>query len=99
LPGLDHIVEPALVGERQYRSGSPKLDVAVQGSQLAIGELAGVALLQLIEHRSASSFGLQHQPLADFVPDGFEWILARAVGTRSFELLAATILPPLTGAG
>src|SRR4029453_18319817 len=78
LPSLDHLVEPALVGERKYRSGSPKLDVAVESSQLAIGELDGVAPLQLVEHPPASSFGLQHQPLADFVPYGFEWILARA---------------------
>jgi len=38
-----------LVIERENRLGAPELDVPLQGPELAIGELAGIALLQLIE--------------------------------------------------
>src|SRR5207245_7624208 len=51
-----------------------------------------------VEHRPAGSFGLDHQPLADLVPHGFERVLASAVSPRSYGLLAAPILPSLTRA-
>jgi len=83
----------------QHRASSPDLDVTLQRAYLRIGELAGVTLLQLVEYRSAGAFRLDHQPLADLVPHGFERILASTVGTRPLELLAPTILPSLTRAG
>src|ERR1700681_267454 len=92
LPSRHHVVEPAVVSESQHRARAPKLDMAVQGPQLAIGELAGIALPQLIEYRSSGAFRLDYQPLADLIPHGFERVTARAIGPRPLELLTATIL-------
>jgi hypothetical protein len=48
--GLCHCVEPAIVAKSQHRANSPDLDVALQRADLPVAELAGIALLQFIEH-------------------------------------------------
>src|SRR6202022_1637748 len=98
-PRLDRcVVEPALVAKGQHRASSPYLDVALQGAYLAIGKLAGVALLQFVEHRSAIPFRLRRQPIADLLPHGFERIRAAAVRARALGLLTPSILPSVTRA-
>ncbi len=95
LPSLNHVVGPAVVSKSQDRARSPKLDMEVQGPQLAIGELAGIALPQLIEYRSSCSFGWDDQPLTNLIPHGFKRVRACAIGARPLELLAATVPAPL----
>src|SRR5437588_12040312 len=73
LPGVDSLVAP-LVVEDEYGVGAPDGDMPLQRPHLAVGELAWIALLQLVEHRSAVAFRLYAQPLADLVPHGCERI-------------------------
>src|SRR5215208_5166774 len=73
-----HDIGPAVV-ERQYGLGTPNGDASLQRADLTIRKLARIALLQLVEDRSAIPLRLCNQPLADLVPHGVEGVLARAV--------------------
>jgi hypothetical protein len=61
------------LGEEDFlgwsRRGPPALDVPLQGPQLAVGEAAGVAALQLLEERLGLQPGVDLQQRLDFGPD------------------------------
>src|SRR3954468_16416713 len=72
-PGGVDLLEEDLLG--RSLGGSPRLDLPLQGAELAVGEPAREAALEVLEEGLGLEPGLELQAVAEFRPDVLERVL------------------------
>ena len=73
LAGRVDLIEEDLLG--RALDGPPRLDLPLQGAELAVGEPAREAALEVLEEGLGLEPGVEFQPVAEFGPDVLERIL------------------------
>ena len=92
-----HLVEEHLLHRARQRT--PLLDPPLQRPQLTVGELAGMAALQINEQRLGLQTGIEAEHLFELRPDADEWIgFGTPVPGHEFDLAGQPAqLPVLAG--